>query len=100
MLMDGVSSETREEQHSKQGFPDMALLKFLVTPCRITEMVTACLTLGKTQDTVSDQNLILVTPACTGIESLTPVKSFWTFIHTLGVLLSSKQPKRQIATSI
>lgn len=29
-----------------------------------------------------------------------PSAVIWTFIHTLGVLLSSKQPKRQISTSI
>lgn len=48
---------------------------------------------GKKQDTVSDQNLIWVTPKPTGMKSLTPVESFWTFIHTFGALLRSNQPE-------
>lgn len=73
---------------------DIALVKFLVNTCMITEMATVYLTLWKKQETVSDQNLIVVTPTCTGIMPLTSVKLFRIFIHACrGVLLSSKRPK-------
>lgn len=92
--MEAAVKHTTARNNTADCLHDIALVKFLVNIHMITKMATAYLTLWKIQETVSDQNLILVTPTRPEITPLMSVKSFWIFTHTSRVLLLiSKQPK-------